>query len=121
MLEYLKLARIGNVVIAFLSVVVSGVLCGVNVAGTWQIFAAGIAASMITAGGNSINDYYDIEIDRINRPKRPLPSGRVSPGQVRYFYFIITGAGIILSAAINAATFLIAASAALLVFCTASN
>ena len=25
-----------------------------------------------------INDYYDYEIDKINRPKRPLPSGKIS-------------------------------------------
>jgi geranylgeranylglycerol-phosphate geranylgeranyltransferase len=33
----------------------------------------------ITAGGNVFNDLCDLEIDRINRPDRPLPSGRVSP------------------------------------------
>jgi geranylgeranylglycerol-phosphate geranylgeranyltransferase len=26
-----------------------------------------------------INDYYDIEVDRVNQPMRPLPSGRVTP------------------------------------------
>ena len=24
------------------------------------------------------NDYYDIEVDRVNQPTRPLPSGAVS-------------------------------------------
>ena len=33
----------------------------------------------ITAGGNVFNDLCDLEIDRINRPDRPLPSGKVSP------------------------------------------
>ena len=27
-----------------------------------------------------VNDYYDIEVDRVNQPSRPLPSGRVSKG-----------------------------------------
>jgi geranylgeranylglycerol-phosphate geranylgeranyltransferase len=26
-----------------------------------------------------INDYYDIEVDRVNQPERPLPSGQVTP------------------------------------------
>lgn len=34
---------------------------------------------LATGAGNVLNDYYDIEIDRINRPERPLPSGRISP------------------------------------------
>ena len=34
----------------------------------------------ITAGGNVFNDLRDLEIDRINRPHRPLPSGKVTPG-----------------------------------------
>ena len=36
-------------------------------------------AGLITAAGNAINDYFDRDIDRINRPDRPIPSGRVSP------------------------------------------
>jgi geranylgeranylglycerol-phosphate geranylgeranyltransferase len=35
-------------------------------------------AGLITAAGNAINDYFDAGIDRINRPDRPIPSGRVS-------------------------------------------
>lgn len=27
------------------------------------------------AGGNTINDYFDYEIDKINRPERPLRGG----------------------------------------------
>ncbi len=36
-----------------------------------------ISAMLILAGANVINDYYDIDIDRINRPQRMLPSGRL--------------------------------------------
>ena len=28
-----------------------------------------------------VNDYYDIEVDRVNQPTRPLPSGQVSKGE----------------------------------------
>ncbi len=121
MSEYLRLARIGNVVIAFVSVEVAGILCGLNVIHEGAIFAAAVAASLITAGGNAINDIFDIEIDRINRPNRPLPSGRLSVGQAKYFYVMCTIAGLVTSAAVNILTLLIAAAAAGLVFIYSSK
>ncbi len=33
---------------------------------------------LITSAGYVINDYYDAEVDSINKPYRPIPSGRVS-------------------------------------------
>ena len=37
-----------------------------------------ICVTFITAAGNALNDMCDIEIDRINKPKRPLPSGQIT-------------------------------------------
>jgi len=54
-------------------------------------FVAGVGAAVVTAGlavattitavaaGNAVNDYFDREIDAINRPDRPIPRGAVSP------------------------------------------
>ena len=33
-------------------------------------------AALLNAGNNALNQIYDLEIDRVNKPKRPLPSGR---------------------------------------------
>ena len=45
----------------------------------WSGFAwHALAALAIFAGGNVINDVCDVEVDRINAPTRPLPSGEVS-------------------------------------------
>ncbi len=49
------------------------------------IFGAFVAA-FIAAGANIINDIFDIEIDRINKPQRLLPSGKVTLYQA-YCYF----------------------------------
>ncbi len=38
---------------------------------------------MINAASNSINQVYDLRIDRINKPYRPIPSGRVTTGEAR--------------------------------------
>ncbi|MBK7917309.1 MAG: UbiA family prenyltransferase [Chloroflexi bacterium] len=34
---------------------------------------------LFPSAANAWNDYMDIEIDKINQPQRPLPSGMVSP------------------------------------------
>ncbi len=44
-----------------------------------------VVVACITAGGNVLNDVFDIEIDRINRPERPIPSGAVSLNGARLF------------------------------------
>jgi 4-hydroxybenzoate polyprenyltransferase len=37
-----------------------------------------IMAATLNAGNNALNQIYDLEIDRVNKPKRPLPSGRLT-------------------------------------------
>jgi 4-hydroxybenzoate polyprenyltransferase len=37
-----------------------------------------VMAAVLNAASNALNQIYDLEIDRINKPKRPLPSGRLS-------------------------------------------
>ena len=39
-----------------------------------------LMAAVLNAGNNALNQIYDLDIDRINKPRRPLPSGRVSLG-----------------------------------------
>jgi geranylgeranylglycerol-phosphate geranylgeranyltransferase len=35
-------------------------------------------AAVLNAASNALNQIYDLEIDRINKPRRPLPSGRLN-------------------------------------------
>ena len=44
--------------------------------------AAGLAAasSCLYLAGMALNDYADREVDAVERPSRPIPSGRVTPG-----------------------------------------
>jgi geranylgeranylglycerol-phosphate geranylgeranyltransferase len=58
------------------------VLLGGHVArsGGWHDAIPVAAAAMcLAAAGNAWNDYRDIDIDRVNRPRRPLPAGTISP------------------------------------------
>ena len=44
----------------------------------FQGWCAALAAALIAGAGNALNDVADLEIDRINRPTRPLPAGQLS-------------------------------------------
>ncbi|HZD43827.1 MAG TPA: geranylgeranylglycerol-phosphate geranylgeranyltransferase [Methanomicrobiales archaeon] len=46
---------------------------------------------LVTAAGNVVNDFFDVEIDAINRPDRPIPSGEIqadSPGSFAALLFV---------------------------------
>jgi len=66
------------------------------------------AAFFICAGGNVINDFFDFEIDKINKPKRPLPSGKISPRRALSYYLLLSAVGIGLSLSVSAPFFWIA-------------
>lgn len=67
-----------NCVIGGLSVCIAAIVAGID--GPWYFVVLAIVSTMfITAGANAINDWYDLEIDRINRPDRVLPAGLLSP------------------------------------------
>jgi 4-hydroxybenzoate polyprenyltransferase len=40
--------------------------------------AGALMAAVLNAASNGLNQIFDLEIDRINKPKRPLPTGRLS-------------------------------------------
>jgi geranylgeranylglycerol-phosphate geranylgeranyltransferase len=52
---------------------------------------------LIAGSGMVINDIYDIEIDRINRPERPIPRGDLTLKEAKYLYLGIMLIGILLS------------------------
>ena len=51
----------------------------------------------IAGSGMIINDIYDIEIDKINRPDRPIPSGAVSLKQAKILFILTFGIGVMIS------------------------
>ena len=62
------------------------------------LFLCGYAVYfLVAAGGNIVNDIFDIEIDRINRPHRALPSGRMTIKQAWIYTAILSVIAVILS------------------------
>jgi 4-hydroxybenzoate polyprenyltransferase len=48
-------------------------------------FIGSAMAALLNAGNNALNQIYDLDIDRVNKPKRPLPSGRLTIAQAWRF------------------------------------
>jgi len=55
------------------------------------------------AAGMMLNDWFDLDVDRAERPRRPLPSGRIAPAAALNASIALLGVGAILSCAVNAA------------------
>jgi geranylgeranylglycerol-phosphate geranylgeranyltransferase len=63
-----------------------------------MIFIGGWALS---AAAMVLNDYFDIEIDKINDPDRPIPSGKIKPKQALRFGIILITIGVLMSIGID--------------------
>ncbi len=64
------------------------IVVGAAIGGGWELFGsppslayAFVTGFALTGSAMAINDYHDREIDAINEPQRPIPSGEVSPGE----------------------------------------
>jgi geranylgeranylglycerol-phosphate geranylgeranyltransferase len=51
----------------------------------------------ISGSGMVINDYYDVEIDKINRPERPIPRGSITLKQAKILWLITIIISVILA------------------------
>jgi len=96
------------------------VLVGIFIAGeaTWiywqpgdliQAALAFAAAALVTGAGNTINDYFDRNIDKVNRPDRPIPSGRIKASEALAISQALFIVGIFLTVFVNVACVLLAA------------
>ncbi|MBS7609781.1 geranylgeranylglycerol-phosphate geranylgeranyltransferase [Candidatus Bathyarchaeota archaeon] len=64
----------------------------------WEkIFLGAITGFLLTASSMVINDYYDREIDAINEPSRPIPSGLIKPKEAFSYALLITVLGFLAS------------------------
>jgi geranylgeranylglycerol-phosphate geranylgeranyltransferase len=67
-----------------------------------------LTASLMMAGTMVANDVYDVEIDRVNSPQRPLPSGTVKTKDALVLAVALSAAAIGFSALLGLWTFLTA-------------
>jgi len=110
---YLELMRYKNCLMAGFAAVIGTLIAfnilvsvahGSNTRGTFPVPATGlvfVVVFLVSGAGNAINDYFDIKIDSINRPERPIPSGRVELKEALYFSCLLFVLGTALAIAIN--------------------
>ncbi len=83
-----------------------GVICGAAASGNFEWKFSNVLASlacMLMSGPllagytQTINDFFDKEIDAINEPNRPIPSGKISIKDVKIQIWVLLIAGLIVA------------------------
>ena len=79
------------------------VASGVPLAGLWQLALIGIvlAGPLVCATSQAVNDWYDREVDAINEPLRPIPSGRIPGRWGLYIAIGWTGVSLLVATALG--------------------
>lgn len=93
---YLELLRIHNVVAALLTTLIGWltVRVEVNALTNTSLIIPLLAVGLVSSAGYVINDYFDIEVDKVNKPYRPIPSGRVTPREALYLTLALIVIGV---------------------------
>ncbi len=91
---WIPLIRPVNVVITIVTVYAGGVICSADLF-SGRLLLAGLAAGMIAAFGNIVNDLYDLELDKKSKGRRPLPAALISVGNAVIAADLFAAAGII--------------------------
>jgi len=115
-LGYLKIARIGNGAMAAIAVYIGAKTAFHCTTLNTPMILALASAFLICGAGNAVNDFFDYEIDKINKPLRPIPGGEVSLQGAKNYSVFLFSAGIALSYFINILAFSIAILNSLLLY-----
>lgn len=93
----LQLMRPANIVTAIADILAGMVIAGVLIPVTWNSDALFLIISTfgLYSGGIVFNDVFDIEQDKINRPERVIPSGRVSLRQAKILGIFLLSLGVL--------------------------
>ncbi|MGD8781682.1 MAG: geranylgeranylglycerol-phosphate geranylgeranyltransferase [Ignavibacteria bacterium] len=91
----IEISRPVNFFITFIAVVFSGLIVSNNIEP--DLIYSAFSLAFACAAGNIINDTFDLEIDKINKPARVLPGKRLSVGQAYLIYFILVSISMLLS------------------------
>lgn len=109
MLSYIEILRPLNGLMAILAVIIGAIVAGVPFSPLHMgIIFASLAAFLQSGAGMVLNDYFDREIDKINRPLRAIPSGRISPNAAKFYAVALFAASLIFAWMINIYAFALA-------------
>ena len=100
-----KIIRPLNILITFLSVIVAGIIAQDKNSVPLILLLCAIAESLTFSAGNIINDIFDIETDKLNRPERVLPKGELSKQTALVVYIMFVLLSGFISFYVNAVVF----------------
>ena len=112
----LRLMRAPNLLIAAAGVFAGGWIALAHIALPKELLFAALSGFALGAVGNAWNDIRDVAADRVNRPTRPLPSGRVSRGTADFILFAGTLLGVAAAALVSGRQVLAALAALAVMF-----
>lgn len=93
-IDYLRLLRIANVFTALADVMMGYVLVHRQLMPLPPLAGLLATSALLYCAGMVLNDVFDVEVDRRERPQRPLPSGRISLRTARILGFALLLAGL---------------------------
>ncbi|UCD17933.1 MAG: geranylgeranylglycerol-phosphate geranylgeranyltransferase [Candidatus Zixiibacteriota bacterium] len=112
-ISLIRLIRLHNTLMAAAGVWLGGYLSGLT-GEEHALFLGSLSAALVCGAGNALNDYLDIEVDRLNHPRRPLPSGQLAPYQALLAALLLNLAAVVLAVAVGPAFFMLILGAAIL-------
>jgi len=101
-MDFLKLIRYKNLFMVLLTMVltkytlIDSIVNPINFT-NFQFVILTISVILITAGGYIINDVFDVETDKINKPKNLFIGNSISTKTANFSYIIFTFIGLILA------------------------
>jgi geranylgeranylglycerol-phosphate geranylgeranyltransferase len=107
---FLRLTRPLNCLIMGFAVIVGASLVS-TLNFTLNLLLGFVTSFSLTAASMTINDYYDRQIDAINEPNRPIPSGAVSPKEALIFAAALTTTGLVAAFKTNLPSLVVAVTA----------
>jgi geranylgeranylglycerol-phosphate geranylgeranyltransferase len=108
---FLRLMRPVNCLMMGFAVIVGAALIGENVfsGAFWVLLLYGFLVGFFLTGGSMVvNDIVDREIDAVNEPRRPIPSGTISVREAEVFAVLLSVLGLGLSLVISWECFVVA-------------
>lgn len=105
---FIEITRPHNCLLAGIVGILGSIVATGHLPGAFKMLLVFLVVTLGCAGGNTINDYFDYEIDRINRPERPLPRGAMRRKTAFWYALALFATGLVLAWFINEAAFLLA-------------
>ncbi len=105
---YIELMRIPNVFTAMADILAGYFFASLRMGTLGNLALLLGASSCLYIAGIVLNDYFDYDVDKLERPKRPLPSGRVRREMAFLLGVALLGIGCILAAAAGKVSAIIA-------------